>query len=242
MRKKSLIKKISVATVAGLTTFALVACSPDDGENNGNNDSNNVSSENNSDNDNSDDASNTNDATQIQSVASSYFTESFTTSLPGGQDTLLEIQTQMVEITGTDAFSNPDPYEGLSKVSDEDNQKMIEVTQKYVNPSKYFYYGDENEKANELLGNIVTLTFQSIIGAEFSGSALEVIVDKDKISVDGDKATIPSDAFGLKSEEQVIDDWPFGIDVQMVKMDDGWKIDAYPLIQDLLAPAPEAAQ
>lgn len=238
MRKNSLIKKISVATVAGLTTFALVACSPDDGENSGNDGSNSISSENNSDNDNSDEA-NDNDATQIQNVATSYFTESFTTSLSGGQDTLLDIQTQMVEVTGADAFSNPDPYAGLNDVSDEDKQKMIEITQKYVNPSEYFYYGDENEKTNELLGNIVTLTFQSIIGSEFSGSALEVIVDKDKISVDGDNATIPSDAFGLKSEEQVIDDWPFGIDVKMVKMDDGWKIDSYSLIQDLLAPAPQ---
>lgn len=238
MGKKSLIKKISVATVAGLTTFALVACSPDDSENNANDGSNNVSSENSSDSSDSDEENNTDDVTQIQSVASSYFTESFTTALTGGQDTLLDIQMEMVEVSGEDAFSGADPYEGLNSVSDEDKQKMIEITQKYVDPSQYLYYGDENEKTNELLGNIVTLTFQSIIGAEFAGSALEVIIDKDKISVDGDKATIPSNAFGLKSEEQVIDDWPFGIDIKMVKVNDGWKIDSYPLIQDLLTPAP----
>lgn len=237
MSAKSLIKKVSLATMAGVTTFALVACSPSEDSTDGAGSS--VSSEDSqSSKDSQDDNKDADNATQVGNVVSSYFTKAFTTELAGGVDGLVTLQEELVAVSGEEAFASDNPYSTLGELSTDDLNAMIESTKKYTDSSQYLYYGDKDgvKLVNELLGNVVTLTFNSIIGAEFVGSNLEVTVDESKIVVDGDTATVPSDALGLKSDEEVIDEWPFGIDIKAVKDGDTWKIDSETLISALLEP------
>lgn len=236
MSAKSLIKKVSLATMAGVTTFALVACSPSEDSTDSTGSS--VSSEDSQSSKDSKDNKGVSDEKQVSNVVSSYFTKAFTTELTGGVDGLVTLQEELVAVSGEEAFAGDNPYNTLGELSTDDLNTMIESTKKYTDNSQYLYYGDKDgvKLVNELLGNVVTLTFNSIIGAEFVGSNLEVTVDESKVVVDGDTATVPSDALGLKSDEEVVDEWPFGIDIKVVKDGDTWKIDSETLINALLEP------